>query len=698
MTMRPDLLHLSPEALAQLTNAGLVKRAVREREAGYQPSLSLEPDATLVASFPDGVVTRWPAGKPIGQAQCSCVATNVCRHRLIAALHFRAEAASAAAAPDADAEPRLAPAPATATAPASPSDASDEALAALLSAAVLAQAAKERDAGLVVQIRRRAAGEPCDTARLPAATVRFWAGAAIEAARCDCIRQSACEHVALGVWAFREADANAAASASAPAAAEVRLGAAAPAVRLEPAPYLDYLTALLRHGVAAGTAGSAQAMSLARAAATDAGAEWIIHTLADLEHWSGAYSARSARYAAETGVDRMTELLLRLKLGAAPGQAKAVLGIDQPHEVALDRLRLFCLGARTERDGEARRTRLVMADQDTGTLMALVHDWQVPEPSATAALPPDEKARREDQQRASERLAPGVKLDALVMGQLLSQQARRFADGRIALARARSSQNSLLPQSGDWAGLTRPLRYTRVADLVHERPRHPLVQARQAAGPFVVFSPVAIADAFYDPHQQTVQCTAQDADGAPLLISRSHAAHTRHALEKFAAAVSGQHGTLRHLGGVLSWQGDLPTLEPWSLVSDRVVSLDFADAALPTASALAALPLGRARAAEDNPLMAALLDVKNLLATLLHHGILALPLAWPADARAVVARLRQIGWPALAAGLAALADTVQEQHAPDHAERLTGQFATLLMLRQLHEDALAQTERHAECI
>lgn len=671
--MRPDLLHLSPEALTQLTNAGLVKRAVREREAGYLPKLSLEADATLVANFPDGVVTRWPAGKPPAQAHCSCPASGICRHRIIAALQFRAEAGAAG--------------PPSATPPASPGAASDAALAALLAAAVLARAEKERDAGLAVLVRRRAAGEPCDTARLPAATVRFWAGAAIEAARCDCIQQAACEHVALGVWAFRQADAESPTAAS----VEVRLGAPATAVRLDPAPYLDYLSALLQHGVVAGDAGNAQALSLARAAATDAGAEWIVATLADLEDWSAAYAARSVRYAAESGVDRITELFLRLKLGASPGRAKAVLGIGQPHEVALDRLRLFCLGARTERDGDARRTRLVLADPDTGTLMALVHDWQVPPPADAAVAPgPEEAARREDRQRASERLAPGVKLEQLVTGQLLSRQARRFADGRIALARARSAQNSLLPQSGDWEGLARPLRHTRAADLLGERPRHPLVQARQAAGAFVVFSPARIADAFFDPHRQTVQCTALDAEGATLLIARRHAAHTRQALEKFAGALSGHHGRCRHITGLLSWQGNLPTLEPWTLVCDEVLSLDSPGALAGDAEALAALPLGRASAVDDDPLMAALLAVRTLLATLLHHGVRALPLSWPADSHAAVARLRHIGWPALADALAALAAAVQEPPAPD---RLRQKFSTIVMLRQLHEDALAQAEQ-----
>ncbi|HNN45963.1 MAG TPA: SWIM zinc finger family protein [Azospira sp.] len=645
------------------------------------PAISLDEDATLVAEFPDGVVTRWPAGKLLAQAHCSCPATGICRHRLIAALQFRAEA-GAAGAPSAG--PSAPP-----VSPVSPGAASDTALATLLAASVLARAVKERDAGLTVLVRRRAAGEPCDTARLPAATVRFWAGAAIEAARCDCIQQAACEHVALGVWAFRQADAESPAAAG----VDVHFGAPATDVRLDPGPYFDYLCALLDHGVVGGPAGNAQPLSLARVAAADAGAEWIVAVLTDLEDWSAAWAARSVRYAAENGVDRLTELFLRLELGAAPARAREVLGIGQPHEVTLDRLRLVCLGARTERDGHMRRTRLVLADLDTGTPMVLAHDWHVlPPADSPVAANPEESARHEAQRRASERVAPGVKLDALLTGQLLSQKARRFADGRIALARARSSQNSLLPQSGDWDVLTPPVRYTRVADLVRTRPRHPLVQARQAAGSFIVFSPVEITDALYDPQLQTVQCAALDPDGNSVLISRRHAAHPRQALEQFVAAIDGRQGRCRHIGGLLSWQGELPTLEPWSLVCDHVLSLDSTATASGCADALAALPLGRARAAESDPLAVALNEIKNLLAALLHHGLRALPPSWLADSRAAVTRLRHLGWPALAAALTALVDTLLEPQAPDHPRRLAREFSSLLILRQLHEDALAQVE------
>lgn len=230
---RPDLLHLSPEALTQLANAGLVKRAQRERESGCQPALALQDDGTLVTTFSDGIITRWPPGQSIHQSSCTCPAPGLCRHRLIAALQFIAEAQNKtqneawheaqsetpAPAVTPDTVPNAAPEshpPANPAALRSPGQASDEDLAALLPPATYARAQREREAGLTVQVRRRsppAAGkgpgecaEPCDTAHLPAATVRFWAGAHLGAARCDCVQQTACEHVALGVWAFREAD------------------------------------------------------------------------------------------------------------------------------------------------------------------------------------------------------------------------------------------------------------------------------------------------------------------------------------------------------------------------------------------------------------------------------------------------------------------------------------------------------------
>ena len=712
MTQRSDLLHLSPEALTQATNAGLVKRALRELAAGYRPRLALDAAGLLEAAFSDNVRCRWPAGMTIQQAGCSCGASGVCRHRVIVALAYReSDAAIASTSSGADSA-TAAGTPATATAAtttdqpaeattanptapaqvavtrAAPSDdrlpasrsapeptptaqATDEALARTIPASLLATARRLADAGISIELRRRASGEPCDTARLPSATVRYWAGAAIEAARCDCLRAAACEHVAIGVWAFRRA------AVDAPEAAitSVRLGSAGARHTLVREPFDALAAALLRLGVARGPDVLAQALSSARAAARDAA--WLALLLADIETWCEAYARRSALYDAAQGVDLLAELALRLAAGALAGRAESVFGIGVAGETALDRLRLICLGARTVRDGERRRTTLVMADADTGTRLVLPHDWQVPAATASADEAP---------LRAAERLAPGVKLAALAQGQLLAQQAVRRADGSVHLARARSSQNSVLPQSADWAQLGAPVRLERVAALAAEQRAHPTaaLQPRHAARRFIVFSGLALRHLGYDPHEQSLLAVLQDADGAELLLQRTHEGHNPLALDALAAALSGRRGALRHVAGVIDWDHGRPCIEPWALGCDSVVVPDFADSA---SGALAALPLSGLPPEPADPCEQCLVQLRRHLGTLLHQGSTQLPRSWPADSAQLARRLESAGLRALAGGLRALQKAIAEDDS-----KAASVLTELAALRQLHEDAAAQAE------
>lgn len=647
---RDDLLHLSPEALIQAANAGLVKRAQRELAAGEGPAVELEADGTLHARFADGTACRWPPGAGIGQARCSCAAQSVCRHRILAVLAYRAAADAEAAAPAAD----------TATA-------DDAALARVVPAALLQVAAQLRDAGLTIDVRRRAGGEPCDTARLPSATVRFWAGAALEAARCDCVRTAACEHVALGVWAFRAAPAAA-------GAASVRLGAPGGVARRDAEPFEQLAAALLRHGVARGPGPLAQALSAARAAAADAA--WLSLLVADLEAWVEACAARSALYDAVRGVDLLAELALRLAAGRRPGQGAAALGTDQPAETALDRLRLLCLGARTTRDGPTRRTVLVLADLDTGTRLVLPHDWQVPE-----ARQAEEAAIR-----AAERLAPGVRLEALMQGQLLAQQAARRADGSVRLARARSSLNSVLPQSADWSMLGPPLRHASMAALAQAGRQHPVAafEPRHAARRFVVFSPAEVETVLYDAHEQAVVALLRDADGAPLLLQRTHEGHVPQALQAVAQALSGAAGALRHVAGPLRWDQGRAILEPWALACDALIVPDLAR----TEGALDTLALGRVPGARPDPAAQALSALRSLLGELLHHGLAQAPRGWGARAESLAPALQHAGLRALAGRWAPLAAALHAAQArPDGVAAAVAPLLGVLALRQLHEDA-----------
>jgi hypothetical protein len=656
VTVREDLLHLSPEALAHAANAGIVKRAQRELAAGPPPQLALDDHGVLEARFDDGTLCRWPPAVAIADVQCSCGAAGICRHRVIAALAFRERAADAPGAP----------ASLEAT---DVSEASDDVLASVVPASLLALAQAQRDAGVTVELSRRAGGEPCDTARLPSATVRFWAGAALGAARCDCIRASACEHVALGVWAFR---AGAGVDARAPQLA-VRLGAASSRHTIDRGAFDQLAAAVLRHGVTQGPAPLAQTLSAARAASVPAA--WLAGVVADLEAWIEAWTRRSARYEAADGADLLAELALRCGAANRPAVASTALGLGQAGETPLDRLRLVCLGARTQRDGEARRTILVMADTDTGTRLSLVHDWSVPEA----------QARTEATLRAAERLAPGVRLEALAHGQLLAQQSVRLADGRVRIAKARTSLNSVLPQSGDWATLAAPIRFDSVAALRAERRARPVaaLQDRHAARRYVVFSPAAVEHLAYDANDQCVQAVLRDAEGAPLLVRRHHEKHVPQALDAIAAALSGDRGRVRHIAGVLEWAHGLPIVEPWAIAADELAVPDVAAAS----GTLARLPLGGPLTASDDPCAAELAALRLLLAQLLHHGLARLPRDWAAESTRLAHRLEATGLRALASRLRALAPEVAAARARPDGSDPAPALMTLLALRQLHADA-----------
>lgn len=681
--VREDLLHLTPEALTHAANAGLVKRAMRELAGGDRPELDVDDQGLLQASFKDGTVCRWPRAVALPDVRCSCGAPGICRHRLIAALaygqavHESASAPADASASDTPRAPIAGPRPVH--------EADETTLVALLPPAVLKHAQALRDHGLTIELRPRGhggdgggggagsgnGGEPCDTARLPSATVRFWAGAGLEAARCDCIRATACEHVALGLWAFREAHAQGLSGA-----ATVRL-ASASAASVARAPFEALAAALLRHGAVGGASALAQPLSLARSASGDAA--WLLGVLDELEAWSDAYLRRSARYDAADGADLLAELGLRVAGGARPGRAGDAWGTGQPGEVELDRVRLTCLGARTRRDGAARRTSLVMADLDTGTRLLLRHDWSVPE----------DRLDTEAAVRGSERLAPGLLLSTLGHGQLLSRQARRLPDGSLRLARHRSDRNQPLPQTADWQSLRMPLRADRVAALRRERALHPHpdLTPRHAARRFVIFSPADWGDPFYDAHEQTVATVLRDADGAPLLARRAHERHAPQALEAIAQALSPQAAP-RHVAGMLRWRAGLPELEIWAIAGDS--GLTVPDLAAREGQALAALPLGHVPQGEGHGGGALGGDgpgaVRALIATLLHHGRSQLPPSWRGEARALQRRIGVAGWRALAEALEILLTALDEPDEPATGSAGAALLRLLALLR-LHEDA-----------
>ncbi len=184
-SLRPELLELTPQALTALSNAGFVKRSLGT-ENGNVPEISHE-NGALIATFSDGVRTQLANGQALKEAQCTCGASGMCRHRVMLVLSYqRLCATTQSTEKEEEWDPAIW----------------------LEELATLPDATRKRAQALVakgITIELFCTPGEIPSARLPMSDVRFYSRSSIRFARCDCIEGTLCEHVVLAVQAFVEA-------------------------------------------------------------------------------------------------------------------------------------------------------------------------------------------------------------------------------------------------------------------------------------------------------------------------------------------------------------------------------------------------------------------------------------------------------------------------------------------------------------
>ncbi|MEE1832560.1 hypothetical protein [Streptomyces sp. SP17KL33] len=190
---RTDLLALTPDTLAALTNRGLVRRATKELDGGAPPELRGAPDGGVTARFADGAEAAMPPGASLDSGTCTCAAAGVCRHLIGLVLAY---GRAADPAPPGEEVPDW-----------SPGDIDDTALAAAVGARALAAARRSARRGASVRVHRPTAREPHPWVELPTCTVRFPVPGQAAHALTDAADSLRGEMLALAVWAFRTADA-----------------------------------------------------------------------------------------------------------------------------------------------------------------------------------------------------------------------------------------------------------------------------------------------------------------------------------------------------------------------------------------------------------------------------------------------------------------------------------------------------------
>jgi hypothetical protein len=614
---RADLLALTPETLATLANVGLVKRAQRELASGAGPSLVEEADGTVIGTFADGVIARLVPGKTLRETPCSCNAATTCRHRVAVALAYpawhaatNADASATAAAPNEDAW--------------SPAEIDDVALERALGAKALARARAVVRAGLLVTTE----AAPPPTAKLPSCTVRFLVPRDVAYARCDCVEQGGCEHIALAVWAFRAAKRD----------GVVALGGS-PTAALDLAA-LDDARAIAGDLVASGVAGPVAhtRFARARAAAESAKMVWIATLLSDLEQTLEAYHARSALYS-NAEVRRLAleiEARVRAVRSGAELPPRYILGEDEAPETLLDHVRLVSIGARVRADGTTRFADVFLADPDTASVLVLTKRWM--------------DCADDGPILAKRSVGARITLGQLAGGQLVSKAVKRRANRSVEVGTTRANQSSVTPQHGAWDSLGSIVVRDLAAHAPTLRDRPPwMLRPRLLAENAHVLAVGNLDAVSYVPAEQAVVALMRDEAGNGFRATVAHRAVAPYAVDAAAASFS---QPVRFVSGDLSRDAHGFVLDVLAIAGDTMVVPDVAG---PVATPAPTLDRRSARAAAD-PIEAARERANGVLEELIVGGAVGASVALVDRTRAAAAALRDVGLLASAVRMNRLAD------------------------------------------
>ncbi|MEU7746806.1 hypothetical protein [Nonomuraea sp. NPDC049158] len=640
--MRTDLLGLTTDALAALTNRGLVKRAGKETA----PDLRTDADGTVHGDFAGGPTASLPPGG-LDAARCTCGATGVCRHVVGVVLAYQRRHAG----PAAEITDRL-PA-ATADGPPvetgehsqvegrdpeppvwSPGQVSDDELTARIGARLMSAARRTERTGYTARVRRATAADPAPQVELATATVRFLIPGDLGFVHTDAVAGSRDDVIALAVWAFRVAD------ELHPGMREVRVDVGGEAGTgtgsgLERA--LGLAGTVLREGAAHLGQGFEATIADVQRHLDAAGSRWPLLAVGDLAEQLTAYRDRSAYYRPELLASHLAELHARHRAVTRPDATlrSSVLGTAEAAETPLRRARLESLGCRIRGLGDRRIAEIYLAHSDSAMVLVLRREWDGDDDGAALAR----------------RRIAGSTLAALATGNLVTESAVRSASRTVRLATGRISKTTVSPSRGDWGELSPSLLVTDLAALGREldaltlRPIRPRVEAELVR----VFAVSQVVTMTYAAGDQRLDALIADQAGNTATVTATHTGAAAGRLDSLAAVLAGEEGELRFVSGVAGRTAGGVVIDPIGLAAgDRVVVPDLRAAG-------GGGPLAVAEDDQHDPLTAVLIDTRGLLAEAAHHGLSHLPPTYDARLDTAARRLTTLGLHRIAQAVTAFA-------------------------------------------
>ncbi|MEU8751042.1 hypothetical protein AB0C88_11190 [Streptomyces chartreusis] len=674
MTVRTDLLALTPRTLASLANKGLVKRAEKDLTAGSGPLVTVTADGTVSGRFPDGTETALPPGRSLDTTDCACAATGVCRHRIGLVLAYQRDADADASAgaggvgegvenagqgggsaseaegectstdectstgesrPIGEGQPtgigtpttsgtpttESRPTPATSPAPAparpntptdwSPAEFDDDALTAALGRPALVAARRVRDRGYVARLHRPTPDDPEPRVELPTCTVRFPVPHELGYALTDASAALRGEVVALAVWAFRAAE-------------EERKGQA----HADAPPVAEVSVG----GRTATTERADEALRTALALADDLLLEGV--------QQAGPVFAGSLARARES----LTAASLHWPAGAVAELREQIDGYTargthyeaERFAVLLAELHarhraaahdpVGVLGTKEASETPLRRVRLVaLGCRIGGTAADRSAETYFAHAEAGIALVLRKRwdlteGRAPTGHELSARRLLGSPLRSLATANVVSEHTSRAADRTVAISRGRIAATSITPLGSAWRDLPGSLLIRDTAGHLRaagERPPR-LIRPRVAADSVGVVEVAAVESIGYDPAAQRLEAVVRDLAGNEVLVSAAYNPLCPGGLDALASALGVEdegQGQVHCISGMLHRAHGRIVLDPLAVLTSQGVTVP--DLAPGTGDTTLTMSAPR----RSDPITAALTSALTALARAAHQGL-----------------------------------------------------------------------------
>lgn len=668
---RTDLLALSDDDLAALTNRGTVKRARKELDSG-EPACQIAEDAAggVTFTWSDGIVCRFLAGKTIHDAVCSSGLAGISRHVVRSVLAYQRAAresqperhiptqqhpAERAATPPADYATPVAAAPALAVW--DPGQFTDEDLIACFKKPAVVKAKGRFDQGVLIELSRGA--KPVARFLDEACTVRFTVPGDLRYATADCTEAQWPLWISMAVWGFR-------ALPKEQTAGLLTLQLATPAV---PTGLLDELQALVdelcRDGLGGASHSWSQRLLRQEQQLRRAGLVWPAELALELAEQSQMYRRHDARFDPDEVVLLMGELVARMRAirrGTTAVPQPLVRGSKSDRPTEVDGGRFTGVGLDV-RFGRLHTTlSAFLHDANTGNVVAVERSFAHPDPNSAAQPKPIEEL-------AAATLVRGVSIGGLATSQMLLQSGKRTPGGQLILPRS-ASNLTIHPQTFSFEQLKSPLAAESFGQILARLRFLPpsYLRPRRSTENLHGVPVAAVEQVDFDAARQQLTATLRDAQGETALLR--HPFHSRAAagFSAFAETLANNAAQVRFICGRVQASNQGLVIRPALVVFDdgsrRIGMTPWFAVGGDSQLVGAASPAAASNEPNDNrsPVQQFLLELEQSLAELLLTGLARSA----AQAQQVIAerteQSRRFGFVHLAAATARLSDELAQRN------------------------------------